>query len=850
MAEALYPHSAARAMSRALDWSRLFFAAWLPRRVVVAWRGCRDFHHGLLEGVRATVLAAGRRGINHRVFRQYYDSAASEREFADIRGFGFIRRVPVVDQAAFIAAAADERASDGAQVALTIRQTVAHPGDRYVIQYVEPPERNRSALGLDIASDPDLKAAADHAVQTGAPAITRPTTAVDGDEPRRAFMVLLPVYEPGLPLATAAERDAATFGWSFAPLVIDDVMADFDLHGGPFSLALADLGEGPPVHFYGADDPQQSLDEALVRRNVRPVLGRHWQIEVRAAPAFVADLIHPATHVAGAGAIFGLLSTLLYVFLVESRQQLAAAVRENAALLHSIRTQLLYVVIDVQGRIIDVNEGLCTLTGYHREQLVGQDLRILSPPTLDPALRRGLADAVTTGQTWRGELDMQVRDGSTRWLDTVCSPFFGDDGTIERYVSIGTDVTARHAAEQALRAAKQAAEAASAAKSEFLANVSHEIRTPLNAILGLSHLLDRNELQAEQQALLGNIQLAGRTLLGLVNEVLDLAKIEAGEMTIEAAPFDLLEVLGDLLTLFEPLAADKHLTLTREIPDDIPALLVGDAARVRQIVTNLLGNAIKFTDRGSVHLGVTAVVDRANECVRLRVFVRDTGIGITREAQARLFLAFSQADTSTTRRFGGTGLGLSIVRHLTALMGGEVGVESRVGEGSEFWVVLGLALAPAQAPAKPQPDALVTSSQTATPTPAQAPRLRGARILVVDDNDINCQIAGAFLRHEGAIVVSCGDGQLALDYLRAAPNGFDLVLMDMQMPTMAGDEATRRIRGELGLATLPIIAVTAGALAAERQRAFDAGMNDFISKPFDPESLTQMVQRHFTHSPA
>ncbi len=370
---------------------------------------------------------------------------------------------------------------------------------------------------------------------------------------------------------------------------------------------------------------------------------------------------------------------------------------------------------------------------------------------------------------------------------------------------------------------------ATRAKSHFLANMGHEIRTPLNAVIGLTHLLVRTPLTAVQRPYVQNIMLAGKSLLGIVNDVLDLSKIEAGEMTLERTTFSLRDICSGLQAVFGDQAQDKGLRLQLAPAAELPDVLEGDATKLRQILVNLLSNAIKFTEWGEVGLRILAMPVEPTQH-RLRFEVIDTGIGIEAAVLPTLFAPFAQADTSTTRRFGGTGLGLSITKHLAELMGGQLGVRSTPGQGSCFWVEL---------PFRPgKPSDLPELRDLAT----AGGRLQGVGVLLVDDSDINLQVAGRLLELEGAQVRQARNGAEAVQIV-TRHRDIDIVLMDVQMPVMDGIEATRSIRGLADRATLPIVALTAGNTDTEHRRALDAGLQEVLSKPIDPELLVQAVRR-------
>ncbi len=376
------------------------------------------------------------------------------------------------------------------------------------------------------------------------------------------------------------------------------------------------------------------------------------------------------------------------------------------------------------------------------------------------------------------------------------------------------------------------AEQASMAKGQFLANMSHEIRTPMNAILGLLQLLQHTELDARQRDFASKTEGAARSLLGLLNDILDFSKIEAGKMTLDPHPFNLDTLLGDLSVILAANAEGKPVTVRVAVEPDVPRGLLGDDMRLRQVLINLGGNAIKFTSQGEVVLRVRRVPCSGPDA-ELEFSVCDSGIGIAPENQAHIFDGFSQAEASTTRRFGGTGLGLAISSRLVAVLGGELKVDSVHGQGSTFHFRLVFPLV-----------SLPAAPQIVDVLPADKPqRLLGLRLLVVEDNKINQMVAKGLLAQEGAEVTLADDGQQGLDALVAARTPFDAVLMDVQMPVMDGYTATRAIRGEMGLTTLPVIAMTANAMATDRTACLEAGMNDHVGKPFALDHLVTTLLR-------
>jgi len=501
-------------------------------------------------------------------------------------------------------------------------------------------------------------------------------------------------------------------------------------------------------------------------------------------------------------------------------------------------------ITDVRGRIEYVNQAFVQRSGYSRAEAAGQHpLRLLGAAAhLTPEQRRTLRRALASGQSWRGELDNRRKDGSAYVESALITPLRQADGRVSHHVTLQTDITERkrlnaelerhrldleglvHSRTAELVDARAQAEEANRAKSNFLAHMSHEIRTPMNAIIGLNDLLRRAGVTPEQQQRLDQIDSASRHLLDVVNDILDVSKIEAGQVRLEAIDFELSTLFDPVVAIIGEAAQKKGLRFTVDT-GTVPRWLCGDPTRLRQALLNYASNAIKFTASGSITLNVRLLDDSAG-ALRLRFAVEDTGIGVDASAAQRLFHAFEQADVSTTRHYGGTGLGLAITHRLAELMGGEAGVDSVPGAGSSFWFTAVLQRGHGQ---PPDPQAAVPADPLLD---AEAQLRRdhgGARVLLADDNEFNRSILQEMLELAGLTVVAVADGLQAVEQARAAR--FDLVLTDMQMPGLDGIGAARLMRSLPGWSAVPIIALTANNFEEGRRACMAAGMNDFIVKP-------------------
>ncbi|WP_448202788.1 response regulator [Azospirillum sp. sgz302134] len=636
--------------------------------------------------------------------------------------------------------------------------------------------------------------------------------------------------------------------------------------------------------------------------------------------------------------------------------------------------------VDRDERITFANPAACAMTGYTNEEMLGRSLHVLlhhtrADGTPAPMIDCPVFEVLRTGEARGGLDDIYWRkDGTSFPVEFAASPMLGD-GRVEGAVVVFHEIAERKRAEEALRQAKTVAEAASRAKSAFLANMSHEIRTPMNAILGLVHLLQQTDLSARQRDYAQKIRVSAQSLLGILNDILDFSKVEAGKLELEQVDFRLDDLLQNLAVIVGTAAQDKDIEVLFSVGPEVPLDLVGDPLRLQQVLINLAGNAIKFTDAGEVVVSVRAV-EVAEDRAVLTFSIRDTGIGIEPEQKERLFQAFSQADSSTTRRYGGTGLGLAICTRLVTLMGGTMDVESEPGRGSDFHftAVFGRAVRAAERPARSRPvprdlsvlvvddnatardvlgelvasfgwrarpcqsgaeaigelerataagspydivlmdwkmpgmdgiettrriraDGLVRApviivvsafgrervgglsenlglgsslvkpvtasalldavtdayARTGGSDDADAPKhpvrtrqgrpLAGRRLLLVEDNNISQEVAREILERAGARVTPAGNGREAIARVEEADPPFDAVLMDVQMPEMDGFEATRRLRARPAGIGLPIIAMTASALPADKQRCLDGGMDDHIAKPIDVDELFAVLAR-------
>lgn len=1093
-----------------------------------------------LRGMRAFVLTEElNRGLTRAAIKNYSLTRDLAKEFPGARGFGFIRRVSTTDEAQFLQSAKLDDFPDFA-----IRQLQPHNNERYVIQYVEPVEPNRAAVGLDISSEYFRRSAAQKAITTGEAQLTGPITLVQATgSPQQSFLILMPVYRSWFTPAEPAERWELAIGWSYAPLLMKEILDSLNVDSKYFHLRLSDATDPSNIEVFYELNADLKFSETQIRSEL--VLGRTWQLELEGMPA-LAKQLHPlstsmiflinlviaivvfslliaifsywqtrarlfrqASRLAsfvegssdaiigvdvngiikswnrGAEAIFGFTakevlgkSSLekitpagyeaeglqlirearegrrksgevtrcsrkngsLFDALVNAEpmfgekeiitglsftikdisalkeaeeklqllnenleqevelrtRELSQSLTQNAAILefqNSILTSspLAVIATDTEGLITVFNPAAEKLLGYKTEEMIGLKT---------PAVFHDSDEVITRAKEFSAEIGKPVKPGFDVFvIKSQCglpnehewtyihknqsripvllsvSALHDASGVITGYLGMASDISQQQSYKNSLIEAKIAADFANNAKSLFLANMSHEIRTPMNGVLGMLELVQRTPLTSQQSNYIKKANSAAKSLLGILNDILDFSKISAGKMTLDPIEFDVEEMLAELGHILAGNLQGKPVEIVLDRDLNVPDIVLGDRLRLLQVLINLAGNALKFTDTGHIIVRL-AVLGIDEKSVHLRVEVKDTGIGMTEEQLAHLFESFTQAEASTTRRYGGTGLGLVICKRLLELMGSELKVESTPNVGSCFYFHLKLAhrkeravndaglhetalphrvlvvddsilitdmlsrglsekgwrVVSANSPfeafdaiekaaedgdpfavvlmdwnmprmngfeaskkirslkthsAVPQIimitahekalfnqvenegekpfDELLVKPVTITHVnktllacvhgntdkaqisslaePIQQP-LAGIKLLVVEDNELNRQVAFELLTLAGAQVDIAVCGVDGVTKTLNAEIPYDLVLMDIQMPDIDGLEATRRIRAQKNISSLPIVAMTANASESDRSACLDAGMNDHVAKPFDMNKLIPLIRRY------
>jgi PAS domain S-box-containing protein len=826
--------------------ARLRFERQSDRVVGAVQRRMNQSLYGL-RGARGVYAAS--QTVGRAEFRAYVASRDLPKEFPGAMGFGFIQRVMRSDLEAFVAS---ERADEAPDFAV---RTAGEARDLYVIKFCDPVELNREAVGYDAGSEPHRRAAIERAVRTGEPALTRRINLLQDHLNRAGFHYLVPVYRPGMPESSPAEREAALVGLVYAPMVVEEVFADLmtevdgqlDVEvfegGTPRTENLLFDADHVVVGVASVGEEPTFGGRLFSRTDHIDMGGQEWTLVLTPTPKFEATVERrvPLYVAAGGMLVSGLLTGVMWLLGRSRSRALALAegmtvnlraseaeARRLAGLASENEQRLIALTAQAPGVIFqfevspDNTRSFSFLSAGYRE-LFGRDpeevlkrsavLLMTVHPDDRRAVRASLEKAVAEVAPWEQTFRIVRPDGGAHWIHARSSVGQRPDG-VRVWYGVLADISE-------MQEAKQSAEQANVAKSQFLATMSHEIRTPMNGVIGMTSLLMDTPLTAEQKEFAEVIRYSGESLLTLINDILDFSKIEAGKFDLEEEEFDLRGCIESALSLLAPKAGEKGIDLLYDVADGVPGLVKGDVTRLRQILVNLVGNAIKFTERGEVELSVQTGPDAAPSAdgkSELVFAVRDTGIGIPPEAQKRLFSSFTQVDASTTRKYGGTGLGLAISKRLAELMGGRMWVESEPGRGSTFFFTLRAEW--------------VRKARTFM-APEQV-QLRGRRILAVDDNAANRRILGALMTKWGLNPTLVDGPEAALDLLGRGER-FDLAILDMQMPVMDGIMLAEAIRALPGSGAMPLMLFS--SIGRHQPKDHPGLFAACITKPVKPSQL-------------
>ncbi len=746
------------------------------------------------------------------------------------------------------------------------------------VLYVEPhDERNPQVFGYDMLSDNEhpqpgdsgtgmRRSAMEQARDTGNAILSGKISLLfETDKDKQAgFVMVLPVYRHGSPHDTVAERRANIIGWIGSVFRMDELM-----HGI--------LGENPDIDIEVYDGEETSGRTVMYDSNtiiqhehprfrsfLRIRIAEHtWTIGVHSLPQFEAQIDNGKSRaVAVIGIGSSLLITLFIWLLMHNqaralqssnliKQELVKRLQAEQAL-HAMEEQFKHVfdyskvgmnLVGSDYNYLKVNKAFCEMTGYSEEELLARDFKgITHPNDIEPNLT--LSKKLLAGEINDFNIEKRYirKNGETMHGDLTASAMREKNGNFKYGIAIIQDITGRkqieqqlHETMQELKKAMAAADAANRTKSAFLANMSHEIRTPMNAIIGLSHLCMQTELTPKQSDYLQKVHGSAKALLGIINDVLDFSKIEAGKMTMEQVRFELEDVLGNLATVISAKAEEKGLEFLFETSLDVYPHLIGDPLRLGQVLINLAGNALKFTEKGEI-LVLSEAEEETADSIVLRFTIRDSGIGMTQEQIDRLFQAFTQADSTTTRKFGGTGLGLSISKQLVELMNGKIWAESTPGEGSKF--IFTACFGKAVERRSMKRDQLNVD-------------LRGMRVLAVDDNPTCRHILQSYLESISFKVVKAANGLEALQAVEQADREgmpYQLVLLDWKMPVMNGIEAAQKIHAMTGLSHAPrILLISSFSQSEMLQHIENNSVNGILSKPFQQSELFNAAMEIFGH---
>jgi PAS domain S-box-containing protein len=819
-------------------------------------------HQLVLESVQS--LYASSYAVERGEFQAFVAPLLSR--LPSIQALEWIPRVPAAQRAEYEEAGRKD-GLEGFQISERDERGHARRAARrpeyFPVYYVEPRRGNEPAVGYDLGSNRTRLDALRRAMDSGEAAATARVTLVQEKEKSFGFLIFVPLYANGMPTASVADRRQALRGFALGVFRLAGIVetALSRLYPGGVDIRLEDLSAPAEERFLyfhpsrsrptssppAADGEIDGLDNALSLRQ-HDIGGRNWRFLCSPAPGYVSAhrTWQPWGTLAGGLAFTGLLTTYYFASIRQAVRTQRALGESESRFRGVIETSPdAIVMIAPDGRTLLANQQAARVLGYPSvaEMLAGAPnaLEVLAPEDRPRAVER-VRELLEVNVLRDHQYSLIRRDGS-RFTAEVSSSlqrdFHGDPRAV---IVVLRDITQRKQAEQLLQQAKEAAEAANRAKSEFLANMSHEIRTPMTAILGFTDLLTRPDLpQDKKDEFLQVIRRNGKALLKLINDILDLSKIEAEKLTLDKGDCALQQIVGDAMSLARVQAEAKKLALQVDYEFPLPERIHTDPVRLRQILVNLLGNAVKFTERGAVRLAVRCLRSDGG-AAQVQFAVSDTGIGIPPDKIAELFQPFMQADASATRRYGGTGLGLAISQRLANALSGDIQVTSELGRGSTFTLTIQVGSLQG-VPMLPAFSSTPAAGEELPPGRLQ-PTLQGRLLVAEDSPDVQLLVRN-LLDAMGLEVEIADNGQTACDMARqakAAGRPYDLILLDIQMPQRNGYEATAWLRqqGWQG----PIVAMTAHAMVGDREKCLEAGCNDYLAKPLTAAALRDVLARH------
>ncbi len=792
------------------------------------------------------------------------------KEFPGAIGFGFIERVRRSELDDFVRRERESGEPDFRVFGLAPEASpLSEMPDLYVIRYCFPRERNANAWGLDVGSELERRLAAERAMRTGEASISGRITLVQDGKRQTAFLYYLPIYEKGADTSTPQLREQHLVGLAYAPIILSEALHGtseslegnlaFDIFDGPITTVdrLLSDKDGGLIGIEGYVDNSFYDSSRYTARTSLQIGGRTWTMVATSTPTFEAsiDFTTPIL-IAKGGALLSFLGAGFVLSLLTSRQRalsLAQSMTSDLAKAKVIAEEA-QAVAKMRNWSYDLKTGTISwskqLYGLcERDESLGTPdfdgvLSYYDEPSAE-TLAACVKQAAIDGTPYT--LILRSGTGSGKYVRAEGRARKNRKGQVVELFGTATDVTKEIAAAESLRKAQEQAEAANRAKSAFLANMSHEIRTPLTAILGFTDLLrdsaETTGSPAQRADAIDTIHTASNHLLTIINDILDISKIEAEKMSVESIETPIPAILLEVETLLSPRATGKGVHYSTQLSTPLPDRVLSDPTRFRQILMNLAGNAVKFTEHGSIT--VTASQQERDGKLRLIVDIRDTGRGIAPEQSETLFNPFEQENETVSRRYGGTGLGLTISRRLAELMGGSVRlIDTEHGKGSCFRIELPLTPLPDAIPVTTldQVKAKIEDKDRATTSKP----LKG-RILLVEDGVDNQRLIAFHLRKAGATVEIADNRRIALDLIdaaRASRQPFDLIITDMQMPEMDGYTLAQSIRQSGD--TVPIIALTAHAMPEDRRKCEAAGCDDYATKPIDKALLVETAARWLT----